>query len=199
MTGVFGSRNQRLLKRYGGFVAAANALEPALMALSDDALRAKTEEFKQRYAKDQSLDALLPEAFAVCREAARRTLKMRHFDVQLIGGIALHQGKIAEMRTGEGKTLVATLAVYLNALTGKGVHVVTVNDYPPKPAADWMGPSYRFLGLSVGVIKSNQPNEEKRAAYASDITYGTNNEYGFDYLRDNLAFRPEDRVQRGLV
>jgi preprotein translocase subunit SecA len=199
MTGVFGSRNQRLLKRYGALVAAANALEPGLMALSDDALRAKTDEFKQRYAQDEDLDALLPEAFAVCREAARRTLKMRHFDVQLIGGIALHQGKIAEMRTGEGKTLVATLAVYLNALTSKGVHVVTVNEYLAQRDADWMAPIYRFLGLTIGVIKSNQPTEEKRAAYAADITYGTNNEFGFDYLRDNLAFRPEDRVQRKLV
>ena len=199
MTGVFGSRNQRLLKRYGALVAAANAFEPALTVLSDDALRAKTEEFKQRYAKDEDLDALLPEAFAVCREASRRTLKMRHFDVQLIGGIALHQGKIAEMRTGEGKTLVATLAVYLNALTGKGVHLVTVNEYLAQRDADWMGPIYRFLGLTIGVIKSNQPTDEKRAAYAADITYGTNNEFGFDYLRDNLAFRPEDRVQRKLV
>jgi preprotein translocase subunit SecA len=199
MTGVFGSRNQRLLKRYGSLVAAANSFEPALEALSDDALRAKTGELKQRYAKDQDLEALLPEAFAVCREAARRTVKMRHFDVQLIGGIALHQGKIAEMRTGEGKTLVATLAVYLNALTGKGVHVVTVNEYLVQRDADWMGQIYRFLGLTVGVIKSNQPTEEKRAAYAADITYGTNNEFGFDYLRDNLAFRPEDRVQRTLT
>jgi preprotein translocase subunit SecA len=198
MVGVFGSRNQRLLKRYGTLVAAANALEDGLKGLSDDALRAKTDELKQRYAESQDLDALLPEAFALVREAARRVLGMRHFDVQLIGGIALHQGKIAEMRTGEGKTLVATLNAYLNALTGKGVHVVTVNEYLAQRDADWMGPVYRFLGLTVGVIKSNQPTEEKRAAYAADITYGTNNEFGFDYLRDNLAFRPEDRVQRGL-
>jgi preprotein translocase subunit SecA len=198
MVGVFGSRNQRLLKRYGLLVAAANALEAGLAALSDDALRAKTAELKQRYAASQDLDALLPEAFALVREAARRTLGMRHFDVQLIGGIALHQGKIAEMRTGEGKTLVATLNAYLNALTGKGVHVVTVNEYLAQRDADWMGPIYRFLGLTVAVIKSNQPTEEKRAAYAADITYGTNNEFGFDYLRDNLAFRPEDRVQRTL-
>jgi preprotein translocase subunit SecA len=198
MVGVFGSRNQRLLKRYGVLVAAANAFEPSLMAMSDEALRAKTNELKARYAESPDLDALLPEAFALVREAARRTLGMRHFDVQLIGGIALHQGKIAEMRTGEGKTLVATLAAYLNALTGKGVHVVTVNEYLAQRDADWMGPVYRFLGLTVGVIKSNQPAEEKRAAYAADITYGTNNEFGFDYLRDNLAFRPEDRVQRGL-
>jgi len=198
MTSVFGSRNQRLLKRYGSFVAAANALEASLTALPDDAFVAKTAELKQRYAADEDLDALLPEAFALAREAARRTLGMRHFDVQLIGGITLHQGKIAEMRTGEGKTLMATLAVYLNALTGKGVHLVTVNEYLAQRDADWMGPIYRFLGLTVGVIKSNQPTEEKRAAYAADVTYGTNNEFGFDYLRDNLAFRPEDRVQRTL-
>ncbi len=199
MTGVFGSRNQRLLKRYGVLVAAANALEPALTALSDDELRAKTDELKKRYAESPDLDELLPEAFAVVREAARRTLKMRHFDVQLIGGIALHQGKIAEMRTGEGKTLVATLAAYLNALTGRGVHVVTVNEYLAQRDADWMAPVYRFLGLEVAVIKSNQPVEEKRRAYAADVTYGTNNEFGFDYLRDNLSFRSEDRVQRSLV
>src|SRR5688572_3291939 len=198
MVGVFGSRNQRLLKRYGSLVVAANALEPGLTSLGDDALRAKTAELKQRYAESQDLDALLPDAFALVREGARRTLGMRHFDVQLIGGIALHQGKIAEMRTGEGKTLVATLNAYLNALTSKGVHVVTVNEYLAQRDADWMGPIYRFLGLSVGVIKSNQPTDEKRAAYAADITYGTNNEFGFDYLRDNLAFRPEDRVQRTL-
>jgi preprotein translocase subunit SecA len=198
MVGVFGSRNQRLIKRYGSLVAAANALEAGLAPLTDDALRAKTAELKERYAATEDLDALLPEAFALVREAARRTLGMRHFDVQLIGGIALHQGKIAEMRTGEGKTLVATLNAYLNALTGKGVHVVTVNEYLAQRDADWMGPIYRFLGLTVGVIKSNQPNEEKRQAYAADITYGTNNEFGFDYLRDNLAFRPEDRVQRPL-
>ncbi len=198
MVGVFGSRNQRLLKRYGALVAAANALEPGLAALGDDALRAKTAELKERYTATQDLEVLLPEAFALVREAARRTLGMRHFDVQLIGGIALHQGKIAEMRTGEGKTLVATLTAYLNALTAKGVHVVTVNEYLAQRDADWMGPIYRFLGLSVGVIKSNQAVDEKRAAYAADITYGTNNEFGFDYLRDNLAFRPEDRVQRAL-
>jgi preprotein translocase subunit SecA len=179
-------------------VAATNALEASLKALPDDAFVAKTAELKQRYAANEDLDALLPEAFALAREAARRTLGMRHFDVQLIGGITLHQGKIAEMRTGEGKTLMATLAVYLNALTGKGVHLVTVNEYLAQRDADWMGPVYRFLGLTVGVIKSNQPTEEKRAAYAADITYGTNNEFGFDYLRDNLAFRPEDRVQRTL-
>jgi preprotein translocase subunit SecA len=198
MTSVFGSRNQRLLKRYGSFVAAANALESSLTGLSDDALRAKTAELKARYAETEDLEALLPDAFALVREAARRTLGMRHFDVQLIGGIALHQGKIAEMRTGEGKTLVATLAAYLNALTGKGVHIVTVNEYLAQRDAEWMGPVYRFLGLTVGVIKSNQPPDEKREAYAADVTYGTNNEFGFDYLRDNLAFRPEEQVQRTL-
>jgi preprotein translocase subunit SecA len=198
MVGVFGSRNSRLVKRYGALVAAANALEAGLLGLSDDALRAKTAELKERYTASQDLDALLPEAFALVREAARRTLGTRHFDVQLIGGIALHQGKIAEMRTGEGKTQVAALTAYLNALTGKGVHVVTVNDYLAQRDADWMGPIYRLLGLSVGVIKSNQPTDEKRQAYAADVTYGTNNEFGFDYLRDNLAFRPEDRVQRTL-
>ncbi len=198
MTGVFGSRNQRLLKRYGTFVAAANALESGIKDLDDEALRARTGELRERYKASEDLDELLPEAFALVREAARRTMGMRHFDVQLIGGIALHQGKIAEMRTGEGKTLVATLAAYLNALTGRGVHIVTVNEYLAQRDADWMGPIYRFLGLTVGVIKSNQPTEEKRQAYAADVTYGTNNEFGFDYLRDNLAFRPEDRVQRTL-
>jgi len=198
LTGIFGSRNQRLLRAYQAQVNAANALEPQIQALDDEALRAKTAELKARYAETGNLDALLPEAFAVVREAARRTLNMRHFDVQLIGGIALHQGKIAEMRTGEGKTLVATLAAYLNALTGRGVHVVTVNEYLASRDAEWMGPVYRFLGLEVGVIKSGQSVEEKRAAYRADITYGTNNEFGFDYLRDNLAFRPEDRVQREL-
>src|SRR5512139_5131 len=199
MVGVFGSRNQRLLKRYGSLVAAAGALEEGLRALGDDALRAKTDELKKRYTETEDLDALLPEAFALVREAARRTLKMRHFDVQLIGGMTLHQGKIAEMRTGEGKTLVATLPAYLNALTGEGVHVVTVNEYLAQRDADWMGPIYRFLGLTVGVIKNAQNQQEKRAAYACDITYGTNNEFGFDYLRDNLAFKLEDRVQRNLA
>jgi preprotein translocase subunit SecA len=198
MTSVFGSRNQRLLKRYGSFVAEANALEASLTSLPDDALKAKTAELKQRYAETEDLEALLPEAFALVREAARRTLGMRHFDVQLIGGIALHQGKIAEMRTGEGKTLVATLAAYLNALSGRGVHIVTVNEYLAQRDAEWMGPIYRFLGLAVGVIKSNQSPDEKRQAYAADVTYGTNNEFGFDYLRDNLAFRPEEQVQRTL-
>jgi preprotein translocase subunit SecA len=198
LTGMFGSRNQRLLREYGKYVAAANALEAPITALSDEALRAKTAELKEKYAALGDFDAVLPEAFAVVREAARRTIRMRHFDVQLIGGIALHQGKIAEMRTGEGKTLVATLAAYLNALTGHGMHIVTVNDYLAQRDADWMGPVYRFLGLEVGVVRAGQSVEEKRAAYAADITYGTNNEFGFDYLRDNLAFRAGDRVQRRL-
>jgi preprotein translocase subunit SecA len=196
---IFGSRNERLIRGYGKYIRAARELEPGLKALSDDALRGKTEEFRQRLREGAALDDLLPEAFAVVREAAWRTLKMRHFDVQLIGGIALHQGKIAEMRTGEGKTLVATLPAYLNALPGEGVHVVTVNEYLAQRDADWMGPVYKFLGLTVGVIKNSQTPQEKRDAYACDITYGTNNELGFDYLRDNLAFSLEDRVQRHLV
>ena len=196
---VFGSRNQRLLKSYSRWVEEANALEPAVQALNDEQLRAKTEEFRKRLTAGATLVDLLPEAFACVREAARRTLGMRHFDVQLIGGIALHEGKIAEMRTGEGKTLVATLPAYLNALAGKGVHIVTVNEYLAQRDADWMGPVYRFLGLTVGVIKNAQSSAEKREAYGTDITYGTNNEFGFDYLRDNLAFRLEDRVQRALT
>ncbi|MGC8520515.1 MAG: preprotein translocase subunit SecA [Steroidobacteraceae bacterium] len=196
---IFGSRNERLLRGYTRYVRAAKGFEPALKQLSDEQLRAKTEEFRARLREGATLDDLLPEAFAVVREAASRTLKMRHFDVQLIGGIALHQGKIAEMRTGEGKTLVATLPAYLNALPGEGVHVVTVNEYLAQRDADWMGPVYRFLGLTVGVIKNSQTPEEKRAAYACDITYGTNNELGFDYLRDNLAFSLEERVQRTLA
>ncbi|HEX7011972.1 MAG TPA: preprotein translocase subunit SecA [Steroidobacteraceae bacterium] len=199
LTQLFGSRNQRLLNSYNKIVVRTNALEESFRALSDEELRARTVLFRERLDKGESLDDLIPEAFAAVREAARRTLGLRHFDVQLIGGIALHQGKIAEMRTGEGKTLVATLAAYLNALPRKGVHVVTVNEYLAQRDADWMGPVYRFLGLTVGVIKSGQTPEEKRAAYACDITYGTNNEFGFDYLRDNLAFRLEDRVQRGLT
>ncbi len=196
---IFGSRNERLLRGYTRHVRAAKGFEPALKELSDEQLRAKTEEFRGRLRDGATLDDLLPEAFAVAREAAWRTLKMRHFDVQLIGGIALHQGRIAEMRTGEGKTLVATLPAYLNALSGEGVHVVTVNEYLAQRDADWMGPVYRFLGLTVGVIKNSQTPEEKRAAYACDITYGTNNELGFDYLRDNLAFSLEERVQRGVA
>jgi preprotein translocase subunit SecA len=198
LTKVFGSRNTRLVKRLGHEVARINALESGLTTLSDEQLRAKTTEFRNRVANGESVDALLYEAFAVVREASRRALGMRHFDVQLIGGMVLHQGKIAEMRTGEGKTLVATLAVYLNALSGQGVHVVTVNDYLARRDAAWMGKLYGFLGLSVGVVVSGQDQAEKRAAYAADITYGTNNEYGFDYLRDNMAFRKEERVQRGL-
>ena len=196
-TKIFGSRNQRLLREYGRYVSQASALEAGLRALSDEQLRGKTDEFRGRLAAGEDLDRLLPEAFAAVREAAQRTIGLRHFDVQLIGGITLHQGKIAEMRTGEGKTLVATLAVYLNALPAKGVHVVTVNEYLAQRDADWMGPIYRFLGLTVGVIKSGQTPAEKREAYGCDVTYGTNNEFGFDYLRDNLAFRLEDRVQRG--
>jgi preprotein translocase subunit SecA len=195
---VFGSRNERLLKRLRSVVARINGMESELQALHDDALRAKTAEFRQRIASGASLDDLLPEAFAVVREAARRTLGMRHYDVQLIGGMVLHSGKIAEMRTGEGKTLVATLPAYLNALSGKGVHVVTVNDYLARRDATWMSRVYEFLGMTVGVIHAGQSAEAKRAAYAADITYGTNNEFGFDYLRDNMAFRVADKVQRGL-
>jgi preprotein translocase subunit SecA len=199
LTRVFGSRNDRLVKGMAKPVRDAASFEPALKALSDEALAAKTVEFKARLQQGASLDSLLPEAFAVVREAATRVLKMRHFDVQLIGGISLHQGRIAEMRTGEGKTLVATLPAYLNALTGDGVHVVTVNEYLASRDAEWMGPIFRFLGMSVGVIRGQQEEDEKRAAYACDITYGTNNEFGFDYLRDNLAYRLENRVQRKLA
>ncbi len=198
LTQIFGSRNDRLLKAYRRVVQQINALEPALEALDDAALRAKTEEFKARLAKGETLDQLLPEAFAVVREAGKRTLKMRHFDVQMIGGMALHQGKIAEMRTGEGKTLVATLPVYLNALTGKGVHVVTVNDYLARRDAEWMGRLYNFLGLTVGVNVPGMQREEKQAAFAADVTYGTNNEFGFDYLRDNMVYDVGERVARGL-
>jgi preprotein translocase subunit SecA len=199
LTRLFGSRNERLLRTYQRPVREANAFEPQVKALSDAALTAKTDEFRARLAQGAALDDLLPEAFAVVREVSQRTLKMRHFDMQLVGGIALHQGKIAEMRTGEGKTLVATLPAYLNALPAAGVHIVTVNEYLAQRDSEWMGPVYRFLGLSVGVIKNAQTSEEKRAAYACDITYGTNNEFGFDYLRDNLAYRLEDRVQRGVA
>ena len=194
---LFGSRNERQLKRMSRVVAQINGLETDFKALSDDALRAKTDEFRKRLTDGASLDDLLPEAFAAVREAAWRTLEMRHFDVQLIGGMVLHQGKIAEMRTGEGKTLVATLAAYLNALSGKGVHVVTVNDYLAQRDAGWMGKVFEFLGMTTGVIVSGQPYEIKKAAYEADITYGTNNEFGVDYLRDNMAFTANDRVQRG--
>ena len=198
LTQIFGSRNDRLLKQYRKTVDRINALESEFEKLSDDALRAKTEEFKARAAKGEALDDLLPEAFATVREGSKRVMKMRHFDVQLLGGMALHNGKISEMRTGEGKTLTATLPVYLNALSGKGVHVVTVNDYLASRDAKWMGRLYNFLGLSVGINLPNMPREEKQQAYGSDITYGTNNEYGFDYLRDNMVYEPGDRVQRGL-
>jgi preprotein translocase subunit SecA len=194
---LFGSRNDRQLKRMSKVVSRINALEPEFKALSDEALRAKTGEFRQRFADGEALDDLLPEAFAAVREAAWRSLHMRHFDVQLIGGMVLHQGRIAEMRTGEGKTLVATLPAYLNALTGNGVHVVTVNDYLARRDSDWMGKVFEFLGMTTGVILSGQPFEEKKAAYQADITYGTNNEFGFDYLRDNMAFTANDRVQQG--
>ena len=198
LTKIFGSRNDRLIKQYRRKVAAINKLEPEMKALSDEQLNAKTAEFRQRLADGASLDSLLPEAFAVVREASFRVLGMRHFDVQLIGGMVLNDGKIAEMRTGEGKTLTATLAVYLNALPGKGAHVVTVNDYLASRDAAWMGKVYNFLGMSVGTILSNQPNDQKQAAYAADITYGTNNEFGFDYLRDNMEYETGARRQRGL-
>ncbi len=199
LTQIFGSRNERLLKTYRKTVQQINALEPQFEGLSDDQLRAKTEEFKQRIAKGETVDDILPEAFAICREGSKRVLKMRHFDVQLIGGMVLNAGKIAEMRTGEGKTLMATLPVYLNALTGKGVHVVTVNDYLARRDAEWMGRLYRFLGLTVGINYSGLPRDEKQAAYGADVTYGTNNEYGFDHLRDNMVYEVRDRVQRGLA
>ena len=199
LTQVFGSRNQRLVKELSHTVAATNALESGIVTLKDEQFPEKTHELKARYAAGTPLADLVPEAFALVREASRRKLGLRHFDVQLIGGLALHLGKIAEMRTGEGKTLMATLPAYLNALTGEGVHVVTVNEYLAQRDSDWMAPVFRFLGMEVGVIKNAQSQEEKRAAYARDITYGTNNEFGFDYLRDNLAFRLEDRVQRKLA
>ncbi|HKE31473.1 MAG TPA: preprotein translocase subunit SecA, partial [Candidatus Angelobacter sp.] len=209
---VFGTANERELKRIRPFVDQINELEPEMKQLSDEQLRAKTDEFRGRIrerlegieddaerveARKQVLDEVLPEAFAVAREAGRRVLNMRHFDVQLIGGIVLHQGKISEMKTGEGKTLVATLPVYLNALAGEGVHVVTVNDYLAKRDSEWMGKLYRFLGLSVGVIVHELDDDERTQAYAADVTYGTNNEFGFDYLRDNMKFNLADCVQRG--
>ena len=198
LTQIFGSRNDRTIKQYRKTVAIINGLEAEYEALSDEQLRAKTDEFRTRVAQGESLDKILPEAFAVVREGSKRVMKMRHFDVQMLGGISLHKGKISEMGTGEGKTLTATLAVYLNALPNKGVHVVTVNDYLASRDAQWMGKLYNFLGMSVGVNLSQLSREEKQAAYNSDITYGTNNEFGFDYLRDNMVYEGKDRVQRGL-
>ena len=198
LTKIFGSRNDRLLKQYRSTVSRISGMETGLEKLSDDELKAKTQEFRDRVAKGETLDALLPEAFAVVREGSKRVMKMRHFDVQLLGGMSLHNGKISEMGTGEGKTLTATLPVYLNALSGKGVHVVTVNDYLANRDAQWMGKLYNFLGMSVGINLPQMPREEKQAAYRADITYGTNNEYGFDYLRDNMVYEVADRVQRGL-
>ena len=198
LTRVFGSRNQRLLKRLDKTVATINSIEEGLIALGDDALAAKTTTLKDRRRDGESIDSILPEAFAVVREVSRRTLDMRHFDVQLVGGMVLYDGKIAEMRTGEGKTLVATLPVYLAAVDGKRIHVVTVNDYLARRDAEWMAPIYRFLGLSVGVVVSGQDPAAKKEAYDSDVVYGTNNEFGFDYLRDNMAFSDEDRVQGPL-
>jgi preprotein translocase subunit SecA len=198
LTQIFGSRNDRQLKQYRKTIVKINALEPTLESLSDEQLKAKTQEFKDRVTKGESLDDLLVEAFAVVREGSKRIMKLRHFDVQMLGGMSLHNGKISEMGTGEGKTLTATLPVYLNALTGKGVHVVTVNDYLANRDARWMGKLYNFLGLSVGINLPNMPREEKQTAYRADITYGTNNEYGFDYLRDNMVYEVNDRVQRGL-
>ncbi|BFM36256.1 preprotein translocase subunit SecA [Acinetobacter towneri] len=197
--GIFGTKNERELKRMRKIVDKINALEPTISALSDADLSAKTEEFKQRYNKGESLDKLLPEAFAVCREAAKRVMSMRHYDVQLIGGITLHEGKIAEMRTGEGKTLMGTLACYLNALSGQGVHVITVNDYLAQRDAELNRPLFEFLGLSIGIIYSMQDPTEKAQAYRADITYGTNNEFGFDYLRDNMVFSLSEKKQRGLT
>ena len=198
LTRIFGSRNDRLLKQYRSSVVRINALEPEFEKLSDDELRGKTQEFKERLVHGESIEDILPAAFAVVREGSKRVMKMRHFDVQLMGGMSLHNGKISEMGTGEGKTLTATLPVYLNALTGRGVHVVTVNDYLASRDAQWMGRLYNFLGLSVGINLPQSSREEKQAAYRADITYGTNNEYGFDYLRDNMVYEVGDRVQRGL-
>src|SRR5438552_8141190 len=197
LTQIFGSRNQRLIRHYQHHVVRVSALEAKTGALSDAELAARTGELRRRHQDGETLDQLLPEAFATVREAAKRTLGQRHFDVQLIGGMVLHEGDIAEMKTGEGKTLVATLAVYLNALAGKGVHVVTVNDYLARRDAAWMGQIYGFLGMTTGVIVHGLDDAERKQAYASDITYGTNNEYGFDYLRDNMKYRLEDMVQRG--
>src|ERR1700680_1663123 len=194
---VIGTQNERDLKRLRPLSGEVNVIEPALIQLSDEGLRAKTGELRERLVKGETFDDLLPEAFAVVREAGRRVLNMRHFDVQLIGGAVLHKGRIAEMKTGEGKTLVATLPAYLNALGGNGVHVVTVNDYLARRDSEWMGKLYKALGLTVGVIVHGLDDDERRQSYACDITYGTNNEYGFDYLRDNMKFRLAECVQRG--
>src|SRR4030042_1342714 len=196
--GIFGSKNERELKRMAPLVDQINSLEPRYQTLSDAELQAKTPEFKEMVSKGEPLEDLLPEAFASVREASVRVLRMRHFDVQLIGGIVLHEGKIAEMKTGEGKTLAATLPLYLNALTGRGVHLVTVNDYLARRDAEWMGGIYKFLGLSVGVIVHGLDDNARKAAYACDITYGTNNEFGLDYLRDNMKFDVREFVQRGF-
>ena len=196
---IIGSRNQRLLKGYEKTARLINTLEPELKESSDASLRERVAALRRRAAEEGGVDSLLAEAYALVREASVRTLGLRHFDVQLIGGIALHEGRIAEMRTGEGKTLVATLPAFLNSLAGGSVHIVTVNDYLAKRDADWMGPVYRFLGCTVGVVRSQQDQEEKREAYRCDVCYGTNNEFGFDYLRDNLAMRAEDQAQRGLA
>src|SRR6186713_647741 len=195
---LFGTSNERAVRRMQPIVNAINALEPKMQKLSDAELQAKTAEFKQKLENGASLDDLLIEAFAALREASKRVLRMRHYDVQLMGGMVLHKGSIAEMRTGEGKTLVATLPVYLNALEGKGVHVITVNDYLAKRDSAWMGKVYTFLGMTVGVVYPGMDHADKRGAYAADITYGTNNEFGFDYLRDNMALSKEQRYQRGL-
>ncbi|MBT5753307.1 MAG: preprotein translocase subunit SecA, partial [Rhodospirillaceae bacterium] len=195
---IFGSRNDRLLRQYRKVVAKINTCEPAMQALTDEQLCAKTQAFQQRLSAGESLDDILPEAFAAVREASQRTLGFRHFDVQLLGGMVLHQGKIAEMRTGEGKTLMSTLPAYLNALTGEGVHLITVNDYLAERDANWMRPIYEFLGMTVGINLSGMTHDAKQAAYATDIVYGTNNEFGFDYLRDNMVFELEQRVQKTL-
>ncbi|MEP6506545.1 MAG: DEAD/DEAH box helicase, partial [Betaproteobacteria bacterium] len=198
LTSIFGSRNDRLLKQYRRVVDKIGSFESAMAGLGEEALKGKTAEFRARLAQGTELNELMPEAFAVVREAGKRALKMRHFDVQMIGGMTLHEGKIAEMRTGEGKTLMATLPVYLNALAGKGVHLITVNDYLARRDAEWMARLYNYLGLTVGVNVPGLSREEKQAAYNADITYGTNNEFGFDYLRDNMVYETGDRVQRGL-
>lgn len=196
VTKFIGTKDERDFKRVQPQIAAINDLEEEFAALTDNQLKAKTEYFKNKLEQGTKLDDLLVEAFAVVREAGKRVLNMRHYDVQLVGGIVLHQGKIAEMKTGEGKTLVATLAAYLNALTGKGVHIVTVNDYLASRDAEWMGPLYEFLGLTVGVIQANMDSEERQKAYNADITFGQNNEFGFDYLRDNMKFELKNYVQR---